>query len=82
MNEVKLKSNELSISILHGLHKYDYEMRKLINKYTHGYESKQLNTVIGEGFQSIRNTVSLREEFEYLTHTGYPESLRPLFKQN
>jgi len=83
LNEVKLNSNKLSINILHGLYKYDNEMRKLINKYTHGYESKQHNTVIGEGFQSIRNTVSLREEFEYLTFPeGYPESLRPLFKQN
>ncbi|MBU94847.1 MAG: hypothetical protein CL669_04560, partial [Balneola sp.] len=79
----KTNLNELSINILHGLHKYDYEMRKLINKYTHGYESKQHNTVISEGFQSIRNTVPLREEFKYLTFPeGYPESLRPLFKQN
>lgn len=76
----KIKYNPQSLSMLHGLHNYDYEMRKLINKPTQSAELNQLNTNIARGFQALRNTIELRNEF---THTAFPETypnrLRPLF---
>ena len=68
------------ISMLHGLHNYDYEMRKLINKPTQSAEVNQLNTNIARGFQALRNTIELRNEFAHTAFPeAYPDSLRPLF---
>ncbi len=83
LNEIKIKSYYKSINVLHGLYKYDYEMQNLISRSTLEYESNRHKTVIGESFQSIRNTILLREEFKYMTFPeGYPEYLRPIFKIN
>lgn len=74
------KTNTLNLSALHGLHNYDYEMRKLINLPGHDADIDPFNTSIARGFQSLRNTIELRNEF---THTTFPkglsDDLRPVF---
>ena len=74
------KTNTLNLSALHGLHNYDYEMRKLINLPGHDADIDPFNTSIARGFQSLRNTIELRNEF---THTTFPKGLsydlRPVF---
>lgn len=74
------KTNTLNLSALHGLHNYDYEMRKLINLPGHDADIDPFNTSIVRGFQSLRNTIELRNEF---THTTFPkglsDDLRPVF---
>ncbi len=74
------KTNTLNLSALHGLHNYDYEMRKLINLPGYDADIDPFNTSIARGFQSLRNTIELRNEF---THTTFPkglsDDLRPVF---
>lgn len=72
--------NTLSISVLHGLHNYDYEMRKLINLPGQGADLDQFNRSIAWGFQALRNTIELRNEFAQTTFPkGLPDNLRPVF---
>ena len=72
--------NTLSISVLHGLHNYDYEMRKLINLPGQGADLDQFNRSIARGFQALRNTIELRNEFAQTTFPkGLPDNLRPVF---
>ena len=73
-------TNRLSINVLHGLHNYDYEMRKLINLPGQGADLNQFNRSIARGFQALRNTIELRNEFAQTTFPkGLPDNLRPLF---
>ncbi len=72
--------NTLSINVLHGLHNYDYEMRKLINLPGQGADLNQFNRSIARGFQALRNTIELRNEFAQTTFPkGLPDNLRPVF---
>ena len=74
------KTNTLSLSVLHGLHNYDNEMRKLINLPGQGADSVPFNTSIARGFQALRNTIELRNEFAHTTFPkGLPDDLRPVF---
>ena len=74
------KTNTLILSVLHGLHNYDNEMRKLINLPGQGADLDQFNTSIARGFQALRNTIDLRNEFAHTTFPkGLPDYLRPVF---
>ena len=74
------KTKALSLSVLHGLHNYDNEMRKLINLPGQGADSGPFNTSIARGFQALRNTIELRNEFAHTTFPkGLPDDLRPVF---
>ena len=77
------KTNTLSISVLHGLYNYDYEMRRLFNLYGQGTDLDQFNASIARGFQALRNTIKLRNEFAHTTFPkGLSDDLRPIFAQD
>ena len=77
------KTNTLSLSILHGLHNYDSEMRKMINHQVQGADLNHFNASIARGFQALRNSIELRNEFAFTTFPeGLPDDLRPLFARD
>lgn len=72
---VNVKSNTLSLSKLHGLHDYDYEIRNLSK-----HQNDMSRDDYGSSFQELRNKLSLRNEFRVTPLPNkVPKKYSPLF---